>query len=387
MHFHFNDEQRMVRDMAREFAVKELAPRAKEIDSKHQFPKEEVAQLGKLGLMGVMVPESLGGAGFDVLSYILAIEEISRGCASTGVIMSVNNSLVCDPILHYGTEEQKAKFLPPLASGTGLGCFALTESGAGSDPANMKTIAIDKGDHWLLNGHKIFITNGQEATLCLVFAATDPKAGSKGISAFVFDTKTPGFQVAKLEEKMGINGSSTAELLFDNVKIPKENLIGQLNQGFKVAMTTLDGGRIGIAAQALGIAGAALEAARTYAQGRVQFGKPISEFQAIQWMIADMATELDAARLLTYRAACLKQEKLDNNGEGSFSLESAMAKLKAAEVANFCTNKALQIHGGYGYTKDFAVERHYRDAKITEIYEGTSEIQRLVISSYLLKKK
>jgi alkylation response protein AidB-like acyl-CoA dehydrogenase len=384
MDFELNEEQKMIQEMTRDFCEKEVKPLAEEIDKEHRYPKELVARMAELGLMGICVPEEYGGAGMDTVSYAIALEEISLGCASTGVIMSVNNSLVCDPILDFGNEEQKKKFLTPLASGEKLGCLALTEPGAGSDAAAIKTTAVLDDGEYVINGTKLFITNGREADTIVLMAVTDKEKGHRGISAFIIEADTPGYSVGKIEDKLGIHGTSTAELIFENARIPKENLLGKEGEGFKIALSTLDGGRVGIAAQALGIARASLEAAISYSKERVQFGKPIATLQAIQWMIADMACELDAARLLTYRAACLKDKKR-TDPKLRYSLQGAMCKLKAAEVASFCANKALQIHGGYGYTSDYPLERHLRDAKITEIYEGTSEIQRLVIASTLLK--
>jgi butyryl-CoA dehydrogenase len=374
MNFDLTDEQKMIQDMARDFAAKEVAPKAAEIDKNHRYPAELVAKMAELGLMGMMVPEEQGGAGMDSISYVIAIEEISAACASTGVIMSVNNSLVCDPLQRNCTPEQAEKFLKPLASGQKLGCFGLTEPNAGSDAAGQKTTAVLDGDEWVLNGAKNFITNGNEADTAIVFAMTDKEQGTRGISTFVVEKGTPGFSIGKLEDKLGICGSSTAELVFEDCRIPKDNLLGKVGEGFKIAMVTLDGGRIGIASQALGIARAALTTAKQHALDRVQFGKPIARLQAIQWMVADMATRLDSARLLTYRAAHLKDQKK------RFSREAAMGKLAASEAAMWITTKAIQILGGYGYTKEYPVERNFRDAKITEIYEGTSEIMRLVIA-------
>ncbi len=379
MNFNLTDEQIMIRDMARNFAEKEIAPKAAEIDKNHRFPEELVKKMAELNLLGVMVDPEYGGAGMDTVCYALAIEEVSAACASTGVIMSVNNSLVCDPIERNATPEQKVKFLTPLASGKKLGCFGLTEPNAGTDVAGQKTGAVLDGDSWVINGTKNFITNGREADIAVVFAMTDKSAGHRGMSAFIVEKGTPGFSVGKVEDKLGICGSSTTELVFEDCRIPKENLLGKAGDGFKIAMVTLDGGRIGIAAQALGIARAALEAAKKHARERVQFGKPIADLQAIQWMIADMALRLDSARLLTHRAAFEKDQ------HGRFSRASAMAKLAAAEAAMWITTKAIQIHGGYGYTKEYPVERHFRDAKITEIYEGTNEVQRLVIAAAELK--
>jgi len=379
MNFNLTDEQIMIRDMARNFAEKEIAPKAAEIDKNHRFPEELFKKMAELNLLGVMVDPEYGGAGMDTVCYALAIEEVSAACASTGVIMSVNNSLVCDPIERNATPEQKVKFLTPLASGKKLGCFGLTEPNAGTDVAGQKTGAVLDGDSWVINGTKNFITNGREADIAVVFAMTDKSAGHRGMSAFIVEKGTPGFSVGKVEDKLGICGSSTTELVFEDCRIPKENLLGKTGDGFKIAMVTLDGGRIGIAAQALGIARAALEAAKKHARERVQFGKPIADLQAIQWMIADMALRLDSARLLTHRAAFEKDQ------HGRFSRASAMAKLAAAEAAMWITTKAIQIHGGYGYTKEYQVERHFRDAKITEIYEGTNEVQRLVIAAAELK--
>lgn len=375
MNLDLTDEQKLIQEMARNFAEKEVAPKAAEIDKSHRFPEELVKKMAELGLMGMMVPAEKGGAGMDSVSYVIALEEISAACASTGVIMSVNNSLVCDPLQRNANPEQVEKFLMPLASGEKLGCFGLTEPNAGSDAAGQKTTAVLDGNEWVLNGSKNFITNGREADIAVVFAMTDKSKGVKGISAYIVEKSTPGFSVGKVEEKLGIHGSSTTELVFEDCRIPKENLLGEVGGGFKIAMQTLDGGRIGIASQALGIGRAALEAAKRHAGERVQFGKPIAKLQAIQWMIADMATRLDGARLLTYRAAMLKDKKM------RFSREAAMGKLAASEAANWIATKAIQIHGGYGYVMEYPVERYFRDAKITEIYEGTSEIMRLVIAA------
>lgn len=373
--FLLDEQHKMIQDAAREFARREVAPKAKELDETHRFPTEIVSQLAEMGFMGMMVPEQYGGAGMDTLSYVLAMEEISAGCASTGVIMSVNNSLVCSPLLSYGNEEQKKKYLTPLAQGKTLGCFGLSEPGNGSDAAALKTTAKLNGDHYVLNGTKNFITNGREAEVCIVFASVDAAKGHKGITAFIVEKSMPGYSVGKLEDKLGINASSTAQLHFDNVKVPVANRLGDEGQGFKIALSTLDGGRIGIAAQALGIASAAFEASKKFAREREAFGKPIAKLQGIQWHIADMSTRLDAARLLTWRAA-VKRDSGDR-----YTREAAMAKLAASEMCMWLTTKAIQVHGGYGYCKEYPVERHFRDAKITEIYEGTSEIQRLVIGS------
>jgi alkylation response protein AidB-like acyl-CoA dehydrogenase len=379
MDFELSEEQKMIQEMARDFTENEIKPKAPELDKTERHPVEIVQKMAELNLMGIAIPDVYGGGGADIVSYAVALEEISRGCASVGVIMSVNNSLVCDPIYTFGTEEQKKKYLTPLASGKKLGCFGLTEPEAGSDAAAQKTTAVLQGDEWVINGKKNFITNGNVADYCVLLAMTDRSKGSKGISSFIVDCKAPGFSVGVVEKKLGIKASGTAELIFEDYRMSKENLLGQVGQGFYVAMNTLDGGRIGIASQALGIARAALEAATDYSKTRVQFGKPISQFQAIQWMIADMATELDAARLLTLRAAFLKDHKM------RYEKEAAMAKLYASEAASRITTKAIQIHGGYGYIQEYNVERHFRDARITELYEGTSEIMRLVISSNILK--
>jgi len=378
--FDLSEQQRMIRDMARDFARTTIAPVAAELDREERFPAAIVKQMAELGFLGMNVEEKYGGAGLDTLCYVLAMEEISKACASCGVIMSVNNSLVCWPLETYGSEEQKQRFLTPLAKGDLLGAYCLSEPGAGTDAANQATTAKRDGDGWVINGMKNFITNGAHADVLIVFAQTDPSLRHKGIAAFIVETKSEGFSVIRKEEKMGIRASDTAQLAFDNVKVPGDQLLGDVGQGFKVAMSTLDGGRIGIASQALGIAAAAYEAALAYSKQREQFGRPICSFQAIQWKIADMATRLDAARLLTYRAACVKDQG------GRYSEEAAMAKLFASETSHFVTNEAVQIFGGNGYSKEYPVERHFRDAKITEIYEGTSEAQRLVISALELKK-
>ncbi len=379
MIFDLTDEQRMIQDTARSFAQKEVLPKAAELDETGRFPEELVRQMAELGLMGVAVPDAYGGAGMDNVCYAIAMEEISRACASTAVIMSVNNSLACDPILKFGTEGQKVEYLTPLASGKRLGCFGLTEPGAGSDAGSQKTTAVRDGKSYVVNGTKNFITNAPQADTCILFTMTDKEKKHKGITAFILDMKSQGVTVGKHEKKLGINASATASIILEDVKIPEGNRLGNEGDGFKVAMHTLDGGRIGIAAQAIGIARAALEDSLAYAKERKQFGQPIANFQAIQWMLADMATEIDAARLLTYRAAWMK----DRNAR--HSKESSMAKLYASEAAMRAAVKGIQIHGGYGYIKEYPAERHFRDAKITEIYEGTSEIQRLVIAAALLK--
>jgi butyryl-CoA dehydrogenase len=344
------------------------------------FPDDLVREMGDLGLLGMMVSPKYSGGGLDAMSYALALEEIAKVDASAAVIMSVNNSLVCAPLKKFANDQQKKKYLTPLAKGDMLGCFALSEPGNGSDAAAMKTTAKKDGNHFILNGTKNFITNGREANIAIVFATTDAAKKHKGVSAFIVSTKTPGYSVGKLEDKLGINASSTAQIHLENVKVSQEDMLGDEGQGFKIAMTTLDGGRIGIAAQALGIASAALEAAKKFARVREAFGAPIAKLQGIQWTIADMATRLDAARLLTWRAAM----KADT-GE-RYTREAAMAKLYASEAAMWIATKGIQIHGGYGYTKEYPAERHFRDAKITEIYEGTSEIQRIVIGSMELNE-
>jgi butyryl-CoA dehydrogenase len=379
MSVELTEEQRQVRDLCREFAERELKPNAKRWDAEHLFPADAVKKLADLGLMGVAVPQEWGGGGMDNVSYAVAMEEISRGCASTGVTMSVSNSLYCDPVSKYGTDEQKRTWLTPFASGQKLGCFALTEPMSGSDASEMKTVAVARGDEYVINGAKNFITNGPQADAVLLFAVTDRTKGHKGISAFLVSAEAKGFSRAKPDEKVGIRASGTCSLFFEDVVVPKSARLGAEGEGFKIAMATLDGGRIGIAAQALGIAQAAFDAAKAYAKERKAFGKPIADLQAIQFMLADMATEIAAARLLILRAAAMK------DAGGRHTAESAMAKLFASEMAGRVTHKAIQVHGGYGYMKEYDVERHWRDARITEIYEGTSEIQRLVIAGNVLK--
>ncbi len=379
MDYLLTEEQNMMREMVAKFAREEIAPKASENEKNGTFPADIVKKAGELGLLGVGYPPELGGAGMDFVSYMIAIEEISKACASTGVIVSAHSSLSIDPIFNFGTEEQKKKYLPPMCSGEWIGCHALTEPGAGSDAGAGKTTAKLEGDKWILNGTKHFITNGAEANVCVVFASTDLSAKTKGISAFIVEKDTPGFKIGKLEHKLGIKATSTAELIFEDCAIPRENILGDEGKGFKIALMTLDGGRLGIASQALGIAKASIEDAVKFAKEREQFDQPIANFQAIQWMLADMYTEYEAAWMLTFRASTMKDKGL------RYTTEAAMAKLKASEVASMCAAKAIQIHGGYGYTDEFNVERYLRDAKITEIYEGTSEIMRLVISSNLLK--
>lgn len=378
--FELSETHQMLQKTCRDFADKELVPNAALFDREHRYPKEQIQMLGELGLMGVFVPEEAGGAGLDVLAYAIAMEEISRGCASSGVVMSVNNSLYCDPINKFGAPELKAQFLAPFASGQKLGCFALSEPGNGSDAAAAKTTATRKGDAYVLNGTKAWITNGYEADAAIVFATTDKNAGHKGISAFVVPMPIHGLSLGKKEEKLGIRASSTCNLIFEDCVLPKEYLLGKEGEGFKIAMSTLDGGRIGIAAQALGIAQAAFEASVHYANERQAFGSSISKLQAIQMKIADMAMRIEASRLLTYKAACLK------DAHQKFTKEAAMAKLMASETATFVAHQAIQIFGGNGYVTEYPVERHYRDARITEIYEGTSEIQRVVIAANAIKE-
>jgi butyryl-CoA dehydrogenase len=379
MNFELSEEQLLVQAMVKEFVASDLAPIAAEIDREHRFPEELLPTMGKLGLMGVPFAEEFGGAGADNVSYTIVLEELARACASTSVIVSAHTSLGTWPIFEYGTPAQKEKYLFGLTSGELLGAFALTEPGAGTDAAAGQTTAVLDGDKYVLNGSKIFITNGGYADVYIVTAMTDPAAGTRGISAFIVEKDAPGFSVGEKEHKLGIKASSTTPLYFSNCRIPKDALLGQEGKGFKIAMQTLDGGRIGVAGQALGIAQGALDASITYAKERVQFGKPIATLQAIQWMIADMATEIDAARLLVYRAAWNKDNGLP------YGKEAAMAKLFAAETATRVAGKAIQIHGGYGFTESYPVERAYRDAKITEIYEGTSEVQRMVIAGSALR--
>jgi alkylation response protein AidB-like acyl-CoA dehydrogenase len=374
-----SEEQLLLQKSVREFAETEVRPFAKELDETGRFPREIFKKAAELGLTGIALPESEGGAGFDHLAYTIVIEEISRCCASTGVILSVQNSLYCDPIHRFGTAEQKEKFLLPFARGEKIGCYALTEPQAGSNAAALQTKAVRNGDSYLVNGTKAWITNGGAADAAIVYVNTDPAKGEKGITALVIEKGTPGFRVGKEEKKLGISATACSELVFSDCNVPAANRIGNEGEGYKVALSTLDGGRIGIAAQATGIAQGAFEAALKYSQERMAFGNPISQFQAIQFVLADMATEIDAARSLIRKAAW----KQDSGAR--FSMEAAVAKLFASEMATRVTHKAIQIHGGNGYSREYPVERNYRDARITEIYEGTSEIQRLVIASWLLK--
>ena len=384
MDLRLTEEHKMIRDMARDFAQKEIAPIAAEIDADGQFPTETIKKMGELGFMGVEIPEEYGGTGLDTLSYVLTMIEISKACASHGVIMSVNNSLVCHGIHMFGTEEQKQAFLVPLASGEKLGAYSLTEPQAGSDPAHMRCMASydPTTDEYIINGLKAWVTSGPHADYVVLFAMTDKAQGHRGISAFIADARLPGFSPGKVEPKLGIRASHTSELVFEDYRLPAWHRLGDEGQGYKIALAILDAGRIGIAAQAVGIAEAAFEAARDYAKERVQFGQPIAEFQAIQWMLADMKTRLEGARLLTYQAALAKTEAKASGDR--YTLPAAMAKLSASEMAMWVATKAVQIFGGNGYSKEYPVERYFRDAKITEIYEGTSEIQRLVIARSLL---
>lgn len=379
MNFTLTKEQELVRQMVRDFAVNEVKPIAAEIDVTERFPMENIKKMGELGMMGIPFPTEFGGAGGDVLSYILAVEELSKVCATTGVILSAHTSLCASLINENGTPEQKEKYLRDLCTGNKIGAFGLTEPGAGTDAAGQQTTAVLDGDNYILNGSKIFITNGGVADTFIVFAMTDKSKGTKGISAFIVEKGFLGFSIGKKEDKLGIRASSTTELIFENCVVPKENLIGREGKGFGIAMKTLDGGRIGIAAQALGIAEGALDEAIKYMKERKQFGRPIAAFQGLQWMVAEMSTKIEAARFLVYKAAWLKENKQP------YSIDAARAKLYAAEVAMDVTTKAVQLFGGYGYTKEYPVERMMRDAKITEIYEGTSEVQKMVISGSLLK--
>ena len=377
MDFHLSKEQEMLRKMYRDFAQNEVKPLAEEVDEQERFPEETVRKMAKLGMMGIYFPKEYGGAGADTLAYAMCVEELAKVCGTTAVIVSAHTSLCCAPIYENGTEEQKKKYLPKLCSGEWIGAFGLTEPNAGTDASGQQTTAVLEGDHYVLNGSKIFITNAGYANVFIVFAMTDPKAGNHGISAFIVERDFPGFSIGKHEKKMGIRGSSTCELIMEDCIVPKENLLGKEGKGFKIAMKTLDGGRIGIAAQALGLGEGAVEEAINYTTERVQFGKRLSQFQNTQFQLADMHTRMQAAQFLVYSAAVKKQ-----NGE-PYSMDAAMAKLFAAEAASDVTRRAVQLFGGYGYTREYPVERMMRDAKITEIYEGTSEVQRMVISSHL----
>lgn len=379
MDFELTEEQTQIRDLAREFAQKEIAPIAAEYDARGEFPSETIKKLGELGLMGIEIPVEYGGAGLDTMCYVLAMEEISKADASHGTIVSVNNSLFCNGLYKFGTREQKEKYLVPVASGKKIGAYSLTEPQSGSDAGNMKTRAVLNGDTYTINGRKSWVTSGPVADYILLFAMVNPEQKHRGTAAFMIDTTQPGFERGKVEPKLGIRASATCELFFDNYRVSASERVGEEGDGFKIAMSILDAGRIGIAAQALGIAQAAFEASVKYAKQREAFGSAIGEFQAVQWMLADMATRIEAARLLTYNAALKK-----TRGE-KFTRDASMAKLYASETAMWVTTKAIQVHGGMGYSKELPIERYFRDAKITEIYEGTSEIQRIVIARETLK--
>ncbi|MDW7668400.1 MAG: acyl-CoA dehydrogenase [Bacillota bacterium] len=378
MNFNLTEEQKLLKKLYKEFTVNEVEPIAGEIDEEERFPVETVEKMKNNGMLGIPFPKKYGGQGGDNQAYIMLVEELSKACGTTGVVLSAHTSLCCAPIYEFGTEEQKQKYLVPLAKGEKLGAFGLTEPNAGTDAAGQQTKAVLDGDHYILNGSKIFITNAANADVFIVLAMTDKSKGTRGISAFIVDKEYEGFTIGKKELKMGIRGSATCELIFENVKVPKENLLGKEGKGFSIAMKTLDGGRIGIAAQALGIAQGAIDEAVKYVKERKQFGRPISKFQNTQFQLADMQTKVDAARLLVYRAAFNKDNKI------SYSNEAAMAKLFASETAMEVTNKSVQLHGGYGYTREYPVERMMRDAKITEIYEGTSEVMKMVVSANML---
>ncbi|HTM57066.1 MAG TPA: acyl-CoA dehydrogenase [Candidatus Udaeobacter sp.] len=379
--FDLTEDQGAVREMVRDFAESEIRPIAAHIDETHEFPLATTRKMGELGLMGMFVPEPYGGAGMDYVSYVIAIEELSRVCASHGVIASAHNSLVCYPILTYGNEAQKQKYLVPLARGEKIGAYCLTEPNAGSNAANQQTTAVLEGDHYILNGTKLFVTNAGPAHVLVVYAATDRSLGPRGISAFIVEDGTPGMTKGKKEKKLGIHASDTREIAFANARVPKENLLGEYNKGYTVALATLGGGRIGIAAQALGIAQAAVEASVKYANERTQFDRKIGEFDAIRQMLADSAVELDTARLLVYQAAWLRDQGRPHIKEAS------LAKWHASEAATRCANWAIQVHGGYGYLSEFNVERYWRDARITEIYEGTTEVQKMVVAAQVLKER
>jgi len=378
MDFKLSKEHELLRKMYREFAQNEVKPLAAELDEEERFPKETIPKLAKLGMLGIPFPKKYGGAGGDNLAYAMAVEEVAKTCGTTSVIICAHTSLCCYPIYAYGTEEQKMKYLPDLLSGRKLGAFGLTEPGAGTDASGQQTTAVLEGDHYVLNGVKCFITNATEAETFVVFAMTDKSKGNHGISAFIVEKDFPGFSIGKHEKKMGIRGSATSDLIFEDCIVPKENLLGQEGKGFKIAMGTLDGGRVGVAAQALGIGEGAINEAIAYTKERVQFGKRISQFQNTQFQLADMKARADAAQLLVYRAACAKDD-----GDPKCGFYSSMAKLFAAEMASDVTRRAVQLFGGYGYTREYPVERMMRDAKITEIYEGTSEVQRMVIANNL----
>ncbi len=381
MTFKLTEEQLMVQSMVRDLSREEFAPKAMERDKTKEFPADNLKMLGELGLMGMMVPPEYNGSGADTVSYVLALSEVAYACASTAVVMSVHNSIVCESILRHGTEEQKERYLKKLATGENLGAFSLTEPNAGSDPSRQSTRAVRDGDSYIINGTKRFTTTGKNADLIIVTAKTDEKLQHRGISAFLVEKDTPGLTVGPLEDKMGLCASDTTDLIFEDCRIPAENRLGNEGEGFLIAMSGLDGGRIGIAAQSVGVATAAFDASVQYSREREQFGQSISKFQGLRWMIADMATEIEAARLLAFQAAEMK-----DRGE-NYTLQASMAKLFASEMVNRITAKAIQIHGGYGFTKEYPVERYYRDARVFTIYEGTSEIQRVVISNHIFKDK
>jgi butyryl-CoA dehydrogenase len=378
MNFNLTEEQKLLKKLYKEFTENEVEPIAGEIDEEERFPVETVEKMKNNGMLGIPFPKKYGGQGGDNQAYVMLVEELSKACGTTGVIVSAHTSLCCAPIYEFGTEEQKQKYLVPLAKGEKLGAFGLTEANAGTDAAGQQTKAVLDGDHYILNGSKIFITNAANADIFIVMAMTDKSKGTRGISAFIVEKDYEGFSIGKKELKMGIRGSATCELIFEDVKVPKENLLGREGKGFSIAMKTLDGGRIGIAAQALGIAQGAIDETVKYVKERKQFGRPIAKFQNTQFQLADMQTKVDAARLLVYRAAFNKDNKL------AYSNEAAMAKLFASEISMEVTTKAVQLHGGYGYTREYPVERMMRDAKITEIYEGTSEVQKMVVSAHML---
>jgi butyryl-CoA dehydrogenase len=380
MAYELTEEQRMIRAMVREFAREVLLPTAAERDKTKEFPRENIRQMGELGLMGMNVPPEYNGVGADTVSYSAALQEVAYACASTAVVMSVHNSVACGPIYLFGSDYLKETYLKPLAAGEKIGSFAVTEAGAGSNPAGQKSKAVRDGDSYVINGTKMFITTGKNSDVTVVTAYTDKDKKHRGISAFIVEKGTTGFSVGKEEDKMGLRASDTVELIFEDCRIPAENLLGEEGDGFRIAMVSLDGGRIGIASQSVGLAQACLDAAVSYAKERVQFNKPISQFQGIRWMIADMATQIEAARLLTFNAAAMRDGKED------FSAAASMAKVFASEMANKVAYQALQIHGGYGYIKEFPVERYYRDARVFTIYEGTSEIQRIVIANHVIGK-
>ena len=379
MDFKFSAQQELMQQLMRSFAENEVKPLAAEIDETEQYPRGTVEKMAKNGMLGINIPAEYGGAGADSLSYVIAIEELAKVCATTAIIMSAHTSLCCGPILSFGTEEQKQKYLIPLAKGEMIGAFGLTEPNAGTDSAAQQTTAVLDGDHFVLNGSKCFITNGGQADVYIIFAMTDKSKGNRGISAFIVEKDFPGFSIGKIEHKLGIRASSTTELIFEDCIVPKENLLGELNKGFKIAMQTLDGGRVGVAAQALGIAEGAFNETIKYMKERAQFGKPLSAFQGLQWMVADMKCDIESAKLLLYRAAMAK-----DSGK-PFSMDAAMAKLRCAETAMSVTTKCVQLHGGYGYIREYPLERMFRDAKITEIYEGTSQVQKMVISGQIFK--